>query len=56
MERRRFQVQAAVVVAIVVAVVAVAVAVATIDDDRQGAYLIGSTGLWTETFNWITAF
>lgn len=54
MERRRFQVQAAVVVAIVVAVVAVAVA--TIDDDRQGAYLIGSTGLWTETFNWITAF
>jgi len=54
MERRRFQVQAAVVLAVVVFVVVVAVA--TIDDDRQGASLIGSTGLWTEIFNWITAF
>lgn len=47
MERRRFQVQA------------IVVAIAAIDDDhRQGAQLIGSTGLRLkpETFNWITAF
>lgn len=44
MARRRFQVQ--VVVAI------------DDDDHRQGAQLIGSTGLrlWPATFNWITAF
>lgn len=47
MERRRFQVQV------------IVVAIAAIDDDhRQGAQLIGSTGLrlGPATFNWITAF
>lgn len=56
MERRRFQVQAVVVVIVVVVIIIIVNRWRSTIGGRQGAYLIGSTGLKTETFNWITAF